>query len=626
MNAIDDKLAKADRLICQDLFEGLHAEEYFENQKSDLIAFSDLPETQETSELLQYLGLDRGLSSGMLWRWTTSDDRFVYAAVEKAVLYPFQLMRNSRLVGKSADGFYHLECLSFLDLVCRKLIDESPDSREGIAVFTDMVKTSIEQMALSLSYQIDTNRLLSKTPQDFFQIMEQWASLRDRPYHPVAKAKMGLSNEEYTEFMAEFDKDISLVWIAIKADSLMLGEGVENSRSKSIADALLTPDCNIALQKEMEKKGLSQSHIALPVHPWQLDHYIRPHYDQELQDGTCHILDFQGYRVKATSSLRSMAPLSPNRNYLKLPMHIFSLAASRYLPAVKMINGNLSEALLRKGLQLDPALESRVFVCDETSWWAYFTEGTSLFDERPRHLSAMVRTYPEILEDDQYRLIPMAALGTPLPGSRVHFFDEWLNYRDMARTENNILTLFREVCETFFDINFRMFKIGMLAEIHGQNAVMVWKDGQAHGLLLRDHDSLRIFVPWLERNGLSDPEYRIKKGYANTLYHDRPEDLLFYLQTLGIQVNLRAIAETLANIYDIEASEFWKQMKGAIIHALDNASFNKEDRTMIAEHLFDTPYWPYKQLVRPIIARAGGPGSMPWGKGKVQNPFQNIDP
>lgn len=625
MNAITDTRAKAGRLILQELFESLQAEEYFENLQTDLTAFSDLPDTLETELLLRQIGADRTLSSTMLWRWTVAEDIVVYAAVTKAILYPFALVRNSRLTCKSEDGFHHLDCLSFFKLLSEKLIAETPDNREGIAVFTEMLTTSIEQMALSLSHQVVTENLLSQSPHHFFQIMEQWASLRDRPYHPVAKAKMGLSNTEYTEFMAEFDRDIHLIWIAVRGDTLMLGEGVEQDGSKSIADSLLSSDIKAALEEEMTDKGLAETHVALPVHPWQLEHYIKPHYGTELENGICQVLDFQGYTVQATSSLRSMAPLSTSRNYLKLPMHIFSLAASRYLPAVKMINGNLSEALLRRGLQLDATLRNRVFLCDETSWWAYFPDGISLFDERPRHLSAMVRTYPEILDTDQYRLIPMASLGTPLPGSNAHFLDEWLEFRGMERNGDAVLTLFREICDTFFEINFRMFKIGMLAEIHGQNTVLIWKEGRAHGLLLRDHDSLRIFVPWLERNGLSDPEYRIKKGYANTLYHDQPEDLLFYLQTLGIQVNLRAIAETLSDIYDVAPAKFWKQMKEAIIHALKNAEFATKDHAMIEQQLLDAPYWPYKQLVRPIIARAGGPGSMPWGKGKVQNPFHTPD-
>lgn len=621
MNAITDLKAKADRLILQDLFESLVAEGYF----TDLnITIRPIEDTAKTDILAPLTGGDIP-EDGQIWQWHVADGVDIFAVITPAVLYPYLLAPESQVVLVNENGLQVLGCLTFFDQIGTHLIATQPDCAEGIAVFRDMLSTSIAQMALSLSHRINTDDLLAQAPHDFFQNMEQWASFRDRPYHPVAKAKMGLTTSDYATFMAEFDQDIPIVWIAVESMTLMLGEGLNNNANSAISDYLLTDGEKADLDAELQAKGLAQTHMALPVHPWQLENYIKPHYAAELANGTCHILDFRGYMVKATSSLRSMAPRRDGQHYLKLPMHIFSLAASRYLPAVKMINGNLSETLLRKGLKQDAKLQKRVHVCDENSWWAYFPEGTSLFDERPRHLSAMVRTYPPVLSDETCRLIPMAALGTPLPGSKAHFFDEWLKARDLPATAENVQLLFAELCDTFFDINFRMFRIGMLAEIHGQNTVLVWQNGQAQGLLLRDHDSLRIFVPWLERNGLADPEYRIKKGYANTLYHDRPEDLLFYLQTLGIQVNLRAIAETLAGIYDIPVRTMWATMKKAAMQALDRVGFAPDDRAMIAHHLFDTPNWPYKQLVRPIIARAGGPGSMPWGKGEIQNPFHTPD-
>lgn len=621
MNAIIDLRAKADRMILQDLFEVLHAEAFFENWSTELISMSKLLETSENQELLRHIGTAGQVTPSQLWHWKVSHELSVYAAVEKSIFYPFQLQKNSRLVSKNNEGLSSLNCLTFLELLGIKITELDPNTADGIEVFRDMIETSIEQMTLSLSHKVAPEDLLSKDTGAFFQIMEEWASLRDRPFHPIAKAKMGLSHSEYANYMAEFDKKITLVWIAVKSDALKLGQGVV----KPIADILLPDQQKATLDAEMAVKNLSQTHTALPVHPWQFEHYIKQHYATALEDGTCQILDFQSYEVKATSSLRSMAPLSEQCNYLKLPMHIFSLAASRYLPAVKMINGNLSEKLLRQGLRLDEKLDKHVYVCDETSWWAYFPEGTSLFDEVPRHLSAMIRTYPDILQDEQYRLIPMAALGTPLPGQNAHFFNDWMDYRKQEHTENNVVSLFREVCDTFFEINFRMFKIGMLGEIHGQNTVMVWKDGHIDGLLLRDHDSLRIFVPWLERSGLSDPEYQIKKGYANTLYHDRAKDLLFYLQTLGIQVNMRAILETVSDLFEIAPTKLWKEMRTSIVSALDLAEFTDEDRTMIDQQLFKKSSWPFKQLVKPIIARAGGPGSMPWGLGKVQNPFHQLD-
>ena len=35
-----------------------------------------------------------------------------------------------------------------------------------------------------------------------------------------------------------------------------------------------------------------------------------------------------------------------------------------------------------------------------------------------------------------------------------------------------------------------------MGEIHGQNICLVLKNGDFDGLMFRDHDSLRIYLPW----------------------------------------------------------------------------------------------------------------------------------
>uniref|UniRef100_UPI00260086C4 IucA/IucC family C-terminal-domain containing protein n=1 Tax=uncultured Xanthomonas sp. TaxID=152831 RepID=UPI00260086C4 len=189
----------------------------------------------------------------------------------------------------------------------------------------------------------------------------------------------------------------------------------------------------------------------------------------------------------------------------------------------------------------------------------------------------------------------------------------------------SVLQLFGELCTLFFDVNLRMFRLGMLGEVHGQNAVLVYDAGKVSGLLLRDHDSLRLYVPWLERNGMLDPQYRIKKGHAQTLYHERPEDLLFWLQTLGIQVNLRGIIDTLERVYDVPGVQAWRVLRDALSEGIAAVPFDDDARAVLRGQLFESETWPQKLLLRPMIERAGGPGSMPFGKGLVVNPLQRIE-
>jgi siderophore synthetase component len=81
------------------------------------------------------------------------------------------------------------------------------------------------------------------------------------------------------------------------------------------------------------------------------------------------------------------------------------------------------------------------------------------------------------------------------------------------------------------------------------------------GILLRDHDAVRLHLPWLTAQGIADPEYQTRPGYSNSLYNETPKKLLFYLQTLGIQVNLYAIIEVLASVYNMKEASLWTILK-----------------------------------------------------------------
>lgn len=516
-----------------------------------------------------------------------------------------------------------LNAIDMMSLVNESLGDRMPGSPKGVELFIEALQHTLEQTTWSYRHNISTTDLLARSPGQYFQAMEQWGALRDRPYHPAAKAKISLNQADYHHYVAEFDQKIYLKWVAIRRDHLLVSEPVD-AHNTSPAEYLLNDRERAELDLEIRERDL-KDYLAIPILAWQLDQGL----PEALQHDATHKhwvpLAFQGLAMKSTSSVRSLAPLTESVNYLKLPMSLYSLGSSRYLPAVKMMNGVIAQGLLAEAITRDPVLEHQVFYCDESHWWAFMPPEASLFDDYPRHLSAMVRRYPEaLLEDPECRLVPMSALGTLLPDHQDHCFDHWLEHRRLPSTESSVLGLFQEVCDTFLELNLRLFRLGIMPEIHGQNAVLVWRKNRVDGLLLRDHDSLRLFVPWLNQAGLDDPVFRLKKGVSNTLYHDTAEDLLFYLLSLGIQVNLRAIIDTLAQRYCIEEKRLWLVLRYSLTRQIDRVAFSAEARELLHRVCFEQEHWPLKLLVRPMLERAGGPGSMPFGKGWTVNPLKRL--
>ncbi|HCM31388.1 MAG TPA: IucA/IucC family siderophore biosynthesis protein, partial [Acinetobacter radioresistens] len=79
------------------------------------------------------------------------------------------------------------------------------------------------------------------------------------------------------------------------------------------------------------------------------------------------------------------------------------------------------------------------------------------------------------------------------------------------------------------------------------------------------------------------------------------EDLILYLQTLGIQVNLASILEAVAEYYHIDELKLWRVLAQQLQQALNHTPLCAEARAELQNLLFEKAQWPYKQLIRPLL-------------------------
>ncbi|WP_025850545.1 IucA/IucC family protein [Paenibacillus ehimensis] len=504
-------------------------------------------------------------------------------------------------------------------------------SRDGVARLTELLRLSLEQARWSAvaadAGSAQGSPVPALAPWHLVQL-ERRAAWRDRPFHPVAKAKGGWTEADYRAYSAESGRPITLQWLAVKRQYLIQGSAREESRQAlSPAELLLASDERAAVEEAMKRRGLSsEEYTALPAHPWQLAAVLPNQLRQELASGLCVPLDVEAGVFYATSSARSLAPQNGGAHHVKLPLGIVSLGAVRYLPAVHMMNGERGQRLLEQARERDPVLRERLSLCDERNWWAYLPEDGDYFADPPRHLSALVRKYPpDLTGTEGIRLVPMSALAVQPPDGTKHMFDMWMRLRDMPVSADSAARLFGDVCVHFCHIVLRLFRLGVLPEIHGQNAVLVLRQGVLSGLLLRDHDSIRLHLPWMREHGLDDPCYKMKPGYPNSLYNETPQKLLFYMQTLGIQVNLYSILETIALRYKLAERKLWLVLKESLLQAIELAGLPPAVRELTEDSLFRQPNWPWKNLIKPLLEQEGAPsGSMPSGVGRTVNPFARL--
>jgi siderophore synthetase component len=623
-------VAESQERILMDLVNALLAEGVFhEDNRGELLDLSDT----RNSSFHWWTFLEAKKHSGPYFRWWMNRDtgRFVIFPVRSAVVQAYRYYAGGGVYVVDEMKLYiglgpaRLDAIKLLELVAEELYYDydHADVNNPVTRVKQLLQLSLEQSNWSDAYAAASDRTAS-SPWDLIGL-EQQASWRDRPFHPLAKAKGRWTQADYEAYSAESGQPISLEWLAVRKEFVLTGKG--NTAAETPVDMLLLPEERLTVQHAMKRKGLSPDrYIALPVHPWQRSVMLPQMLQAELASDLCIPLDVTVGVYYASSSARSLAPQSESNRHLKLPLGIVSLGAVRYLPAVHMINGERGQLLLEQAQRCDSLLEASLSLCDERSWWAYMPADGDYFAEAPRHLSALVRQYPaSCLEADTIRLVPMSALAAYAKDGGDTLFALWIKERNLPDSSQSAAHLFGEVCLKFLTVGLRLFQLGVMPEIHGQNVLLIMKDYEITGLLLRDHDSVRLHVPWMTRNGLDDPNYMMKPGYPNSLYNETPQKLLVYLQTLGIQVNLYAILEAIAAQYEVEERQLWLILLERLRQAIDLAELTEDVKAVVEASLLEQPSWPWKNLLRPLLEQSSPlSGSMPASMGETVNPFHRI--
>src|SRR5439155_1516809 len=156
-----------------------------------------------------------------------------------------------------------------------------------------------------------------------------------------------------------------------------------------------------------------------------------------------------------------------------------------------------------------------------------------------------------------------------------------------------------------------------MPELHGQNAVLVCHRGRVEGILLRDHDTVRLHRPWLVTAGLPDPGYDVKPGSPNSLWAASPEELLGWFQTLALQVSLQAIGRALVRAYGVEEDRVWRRLADVVRAARSGVDLPPAAAELTDRQLFHAAGWPTKLVLGPLLARVGtGGGSSGPARGR----------
>lgn len=450
-----------------------------------------------------------------------------------------------------------------------------------------------------------------------FVMSEQFASLKDRPFHPLAKEKRGLSEADYQAYQAELNRSFPLMVAAVKKTHMIHGDTANIDELEN-----LTAPIKEQATDMLNDQGLSiDDYVLFPVHPWQYQHILPNVFAKEIAEKLVVLLPLRFGDYLSSSSMRSLIDVASPYNHVKVPFAMQSLGALRLTPTRYMKNGEQAERLLRQLIEKDEVLAKYVTVCDETAWWSYMGQDNDIFKDQLGHLTVQLRKYPESLANNNaQQLVSMAALAA---NDRTLY--QMICGKDNL-SKNDIMTLFEDIAQVFLKVTLSFMQYGALPELHGQNILLSFEDGRVQKCVLRDHDTVRIYKPWLTSHQLCLPQYVVREDTPNTLINEDLETFFAYFQTLAVSVNLYAIIDMMQDLFDVSEHELMSLLKQILKNEVANISWVTADQLAVRHILFEKQTWPFKQILLPLLYQRGsGGGSMPSGLTTVPNPMVTYD-
>ncbi|ARJ51180.1 staphyloferrin B biosynthesis protein SbnC [Staphylococcus lutrae] len=448
--------------------------------------------------------------------------------------------------------------------------------------------------------------------EDTFIYSEQLASLKDRPFHPLAKEKRGLTPEDYQCYQSEYYRPFAVRTVAVKKTHVLHSATATTQCYETFWGTALEESRQVLSARGYD----AEAYLIFPVHPWQYAHVIPQQFESEIEQGIVVLLDMHVGAYVSSSSMRTLLPTEPSMVHLKVPFSMQSLGALRLTPTRYMKNGEAGEGLLREITARDTLLHESVQLCDETVWWSFINEKRDIFQDQSGHLTMQFRYYPESMADNTI-VVSMAALAA---------HDRGLYQRILGTPEpttSQLLHLFEQLSLQFLKMALGFIKYGVLPEIHGQNVLVSFRDGQVTHFILRDHDTVRIFPKWLEKNGLEQPKYIVRKDTPNTLLNKAIERFFAYFQTLAVSVNLYAIVDALVDVFNISEMTLMTLVRQKMHNAIGDIDWLPGQYEEVVRIIFQQETWPFKRILLPLLyQRSDGGGSMPSSLSRVPNPMK----
>ncbi|MDH4986542.1 IucA/IucC family protein [Aminobacter anthyllidis] len=397
-------------------------------------------------------------------------------------------------------------------------------------------------------------------------------------YHPCFKARTGFSESDNRDFGPEAGNSFQLAWLLVKRSEVSQRLPVDEA---AFWVAELGMEVFAQLDRERVRLGLDwDDYCLLPLHPWQWQSLRDTLLSLWLADGTAHFAGIAGDRYTASQSIRTLLNADrPEAANVKLSMNMSNSSSLRTIEPHSVCTAPVISRWLGDIVTSDPLFETTypLVVLDEYAGIIAGRDGPLA-----GQLAAIWRRSVTSTLADGEQAVPFNALMATEQDGRP-FIDEWVRRHGFRNWLGQLLEV------AILPVWHLLVGHGIATEAHGQNMVLVHRDGWPVRLVLRDfHDSVE-YVP----DFLSQPDKAPDFPALDPAYRDALPDQYYWMEdveTLGELVmdalfvfNLAEVSHLLQTFYGLHEADFWKTVRRMLAdYAATHGLGARQDRLGLA--------------------------------------------
>jgi 3,4-dihydroxybenzoyl-citryl-spermidine/N-citryl-spermidine--spermidine ligase len=372
------------------------------------------------------------------------------------------------------------------------------------------------------------------------------------PYHPCFKARTGFDDSDHAAYGPEAGNTFRLAWLAVAPERLHSAFPMDE---QNFWTHELGAKAYSILDERRAWFGDGARRFGLmPLHPWQWKALQGSELSRWLAEGSAGFLGAIGDRYRASQSVRTLFNRDhPGRANLKLSMNLVNSSAMRIIEPHSVCSAPAISRWLKEMVAADPLFEERYPL-------TILAEYAGTIADRDGPLAGQIAA---IWRDDVAASLEHGEAAVPLNALMALEHDGRPFIADWIEQYGLDAWVSRLVDTVVMPVWHLLVGHGIATESHGQNLVLIHRDGWPTRLAMRDfHDSVE-YVPAFLRDPEKVPDFlalnpAYRESTPNQYYWIESAELLgeLFLDALFVY-NLAEISHLLHRCYGLDEAAFW---------------------------------------------------------------------